>query len=62
MSLALNLVEIIASCYLLAVIGALVYVDLRAFMAKRGPIRLFSGHPRRERRVRLTGSSLSRHQ
>jgi hypothetical protein len=51
MSGALNLVEILASVYLLAIIGALAYANVRVFMAKRGAIYLFSGraHPERLR-------------
>jgi hypothetical protein len=40
---ALNLVEILASAYLLAIIGALAYASLRAFFAKRSTAQLFFG-------------------
>jgi len=38
---ALNLVEILASAYLLAIIGALAYASLRAFFAKPNMTQLF---------------------
>jgi hypothetical protein len=47
MSGALNLVEIITSVYLLAIIGALAYANVRAFMAKRSTAHLFSGRAHR---------------
>jgi hypothetical protein len=47
MSRALKLVEILASVYLLSIIGALAYANVRVFMAKRSVIRLFSGQAHR---------------
>jgi hypothetical protein len=38
---ALNLVEILASAYVLAIIGALAYAALRAFLTKRSATQLF---------------------
>lgn len=43
MSGALNLVEILTSVYLLAIIGALAYANVRAFMAKRSATHVFFG-------------------
>jgi hypothetical protein len=65
MSDALNLVEILASVYLLAVIGALAYAALRAFLAKRGIAYLFPGRTRlfaRADRERLSGARRSQHE
>jgi hypothetical protein len=42
MSGALNFVEILATLYLMAIMGALGYVAFRAFMAKHGPFHLFA--------------------
>jgi hypothetical protein len=53
MSSATNFVEILASVYLLAIVGALVYANVRAFVAKRGGEYLFSGR-RREGRLSRT--------
>ena len=50
MSSALNLVEILTSVYLLAIIGALAYANVRAFVAKRGRTHLFSERTYRGRR------------
>jgi hypothetical protein len=47
MSGALNLVEILASIYLLAIIGVLAYANVRVFMAKRSVNHLFSGQAHR---------------
>jgi len=47
---ALNLVEILASVYLLAIIGALAYADVRALMAKCTTTHLFPGRAHRGRR------------
>jgi hypothetical protein len=38
---ALNLGEILASAYVLAIIGALAYASLRAFLTKRSMTQLF---------------------
>jgi hypothetical protein len=40
---ALNLVKILASAYVLAIIGALAYASLQAFFARRSATQLFFG-------------------
>jgi len=49
MSGALNLVEILTSVYLLAIIGALAYANVRALLANRTANHLFSGRAHRGR-------------
>jgi Tfp pilus assembly protein FimT len=46
---ALKLVEILATLYLLAIIGALAYAAARAWRSRRGPAYRFSRHAHHQR-------------